>query len=296
MTVQVGFLFLCGWVITHVASEGFLPPPPPPPATNEPTHSPTPHTNDPCGCSLNYLDCSNQECVCNDLAAEDCTCDYDACCLRRRVRRMLAADQTFLQGNADVVVAKEQTSLLLESCVSYDYESYLFVDTHLYGLAIPASAEAIQAGCPFLAIHANFLSHTGHVQKQLLVWRSVTEGQLQFPSEYQYPMGVFPLHVLLEAFEQTPLPQQSKIYDIVSNNCALYLVQLAKRLNITIDRHVAGFVAARLWQENGDSLLQAIRSSVNYQSYFGGTSVEKKDSELVVVEELVHVHAKELFE
>jgi hypothetical protein len=164
----------------------------------------------------------------------------------------------------------------VEACGHFEYPIYLHVDRHshimVYG--VPPDA-AMAAGCPFGAAHSVFVTRPGKpaTEKEILMWSNVTQGLSMFQEQESLPIGSFKLSDLAQAYEATPddgIGGGSGVYDLVSNNCATYMVKLASTLGVKIDSRVTSFVARRLVEESGKDLANKIRSSMHYISFLGG--------------------------
>jgi hypothetical protein len=106
------------------------------------------------------------------------------------------------------------------------------------------------------------------------MWDNVEEGLSMFSEEESLPIGTFKLADLAQAYEDTPDDDVSAgrgggVYDLVTNNCATYMVKLASTLGVKIDSRITSFVARRLIEESGKDLADKIRNSMHYFSFFG---------------------------
>jgi hypothetical protein len=202
----------------------------------------------------------------------------------------------------------------LEACGHFEYPLFLHVDQHSHLLVYGVPPEtAVEAGCPFGAAHTVFVTRQGKpvVVKEILMWTNVDEGLSMFQEE-SLSVGTFKLADLARAYEATPdgtdeSGKANGVYDIVTNNCATYMVKMATTLGVKIDSRITSFVARRLVEESGKDLANKIRSSLNYFSLLGGdgggrrylrswamkATAEPTDQELV--EALVNKEASGLF-
>lgn len=159
--------------------------------------------------------------------------------------------------------------------------------------------EGEQANCPFLVTYTTFSKQdNGATTKQLLLWNTKEAGEAGFAggnyAANSYPIGTYHLSELARAYEEVN-PATGRAYDIVNNNCASYMIDLAQALNVKIDSRVTSFVVRRLVEESSDSFLNMLRSRFNngwsltslwssFKSFFEETShdkVTKSDSELI---------------
>ena len=88
------------------------------------------------------------------------------------------------------------------------------------------------------------------------------ERRIIFTEEKLLPIGTFKLSDLLRAHESVD-PGQSG-YEVVTNNCANYMVALASALGVKITLPMTAFVTHRLLEQSGHLLVERIRNSANY--------------------------------
>jgi hypothetical protein len=175
----------------------------------------------------------------------------------------------------------------LEACGHFEYPLFLHVDqhSHLMVYGIPPEA-ATAAGCPFGAAHSVFATRQGKpvAEKEILMWSKVDEGLSMFQERESLPIGTFKLADLARAHEATPDHENdvgvSAVYDIVTNNCATYMVKMASTLGVKIDSRITSFVARRLLEESGKDLANKIRNSLNYFSLLRGDRRNLRSSAL----------------
>ena len=263
------------------------------PITDAPAFPPTPAPDDDaCGCVS--PECIVQDdienCQCRDDGAPP-RCDFVECCDRRRRRRrrdlsIVGQASMVLDGN-DFHHDEESyyRDYLLERCGSFGYEASVYVDGHLYAVAVPGE-EALAAACPLIAAHALFRERDTPATKQLLIWDdypnyndSVVSGALS--------LGTSKLSELLGAYTETD-PDTARGYDVLSNNCGNFVVDLASHLGLEIDARVKSFVVRRLIEESGTKLAHKIRSHLDF-SFFGRRlrSESRTDDDETLVELLV---------
>ena len=184
----------------------------------------------------------------------------------------------------------------VDTCGAYDYDSFLFVDTHLYAVAAPKE-KATAAGCPFVVVHAILEDHNGAAaRKELMVWEDREEGQALFPEDDSILMGTYQFSDLIRAYDETDPSVDGAYYDIVSNNCGNFMVNLGSKLDVKINAGLTTEVARRLLKQSGKAFVEKIRSNVNYYSLFQGRhlrSDQATDEE--VMELLVEAHASKLY-
>ena len=73
------------------------------------------------------------------------------------------------------------------------------------------------------------------------------------------------------AYEKTEPTGSSthSAYDVITNNCASFLINMAVEMNVKIDSNVVSFAVRRLIQQSGKDLASRIRGSINYLSLIG---------------------------
>ena len=256
-----------------------------------------------CNCNI-FLNCAPfTNCECRLERTNACSCRsffppglFQTCfnieCCRDTRRRLLGADVAF---DGDEPEYREH----LEKCGDYEYEALLFVDSHLHGVVSPKE-EAMEAGCPFLVVHAVF-EGTAPGRKEILFFDDKQSGEYLFAdgklAEGSLPLGIFKLHELARAYDEADAGSEAS-YDIVSNNCGSFMVDLATKLGLTVDTKVTSFVARRLIEDSGKQLAEMIRSNLKNLSPFGDRHLLRgetaTDEELV--EALVESHASGLYE
>ena len=112
------------------------------------------------------------------------------------------------------------------------------------------------------------------MEKEILVWNSrgdmvdALDGHADGGS---IRIGEFAVSEMIEAFEKAKAggSKAGSVYDIVTNNCASFLVNLAAEMNFKIDARMVAFVTRRLLEESGKDLADRIRNSVYYPLLFG---------------------------
>jgi len=166
-------------------------------------------------------------------------------------------------GRRHLAADDEEFISYLDECGSEEYEVSLHVgdNGHLHGLASPVEQEAVEAGCPSLATHASLSTEEdGNSYKELLAFHDHEEFKDEFQGENAVSIGQFSLTDLAEAYEKAEVSENS-VYDLLSNNCASYLVNLSRHLGVPIDRWIKSFVANRLLQGKGRHIVDQIRES-----------------------------------
>jgi hypothetical protein len=188
----------------------------------------------------------------------------------------------------------------LGECGSFNYDTALYVDadTHLYAVGFP-NEDATGAGCPMIATHAIVRHDGATATKELLFWDNVEQGSRMFDKDGLVSVGSFMVLDMAQAFETVEPAGSSNggAYEVVTNNCAVYLVNLAFELGVKIDTRITGFVARRLLENSGSQFVESVRASVNYLSLFkGGRNLRSGDSatDQDVVELLVTAGAAKL--
>jgi hypothetical protein len=161
----------------------------------------------------------------------------------------------------------------LSDCGGFEYNVSLYVDesTHLYAVGFP-NEDAAAAGCPMIATHAIVQLHGAPATKELLVWDDIEQGRNMFDSDGFVSVGTFQVADLARAFDNVKLGSKGG-YDIVTNNCATYLVNLASELGVKVDTRITGFVARRLLENSGSEFVKSVRASVSYLTLFQGRNL-----------------------
>jgi hypothetical protein len=175
----------------------------------------------------------------------------------------------------------------LSDCGPFEYNVALYVDesTHLYAVAFPKE-DAAAAGCPLFATHSIVQLHGAPATKELLVWDDVEQGRNMFDNDGLISVGAIKLADMARAFEKVELGSKGG-YDIVTNNCATYLVNLASELGVKVDTRITGFVARRLLENSGSEFVNSVRASVNYWTLFQGRNL--RSAEAATDEEIVEL-------
>jgi hypothetical protein len=184
----------------------------------------------------------------------------------------------------------------LSDCGSFEYYVALYVDesTNLYAVAFP-NEDAAAAGCPMIATHAIVQLHGAPATKELLVWDDVEQGRNMFDSDGFVSVGTFQVADLARAFDNVELGSKGG-YDIVTNNCATYLVNLASELGVKVDTRITGFVARRLLENSGSEFVKSVRASVSYLTLFQGRNLRSAEAatDEDIVELVVNAGASKL--
>ena len=82
-------------------------------------------------------------------------------------------------------------------------------------------------------------------------------------------IGTFKLSELTGAYEKAdPAAGGGSMYDVLTNNCSNFAVDLASQLGIEIDGHIKSFVTRHLLEESGIWLAAKIRNHWDYFSLF----------------------------
>ena len=166
----------------------------------------------------------------------------------------------------------------------------------MFAIAAPKE-DAAAAGCPFVASHAEFQNDT--VEKKVNVFKG--QDKMHFSDhldEGDYlPIGTFKLSKLAQAFEQSDTSKSgSAVYDVITNNCSKFMMNLARQLGVEVDGKITSFVARRLIAESGQTLADQIRSSANFVSqFFGGRNLRAgADNDADLIKSLVESVAAKL--
>jgi hypothetical protein len=99
-------------------------------------------------------------------------------------------------------------------------------------------------------------------------------------------VGTFQFADMTRAFDKVE-PGSNGGYDVVTNNCATYLVNLASELGVKVDTRITGFVARRLLENSGSEFVNSVRASVNYWTLFQGRNL--RSAEAATDEEIVEL-------
>lgn len=243
---------------------------------------------------------------CGEKFDDDCTCIFnllgfsqplfnyictaELCCDRRR---KLTADETHTGTGATEL----GFSSAVDRCGSAQYETSVYVGSpekttsiHMFLVAAPLDAPE----CPYLTMHSNF--GPNGPEKEALVWTDKTQGEAKFTNE-MFPIGTFQLQSLAEAFDKVEMKDDLGMWEVLHNNCANLLVDIAGQLGATLDAEATtNFVTRKLLEhDDGGRLIQAIKDSTHYVSFFGGRNLldkEMTDDQLVAA--LVHAHVQRL--
>ena len=182
---------------------------------------------------------------------------------------------------------------IASSCGDFEYEGALYVDKHLYGVAIP-QADAAYAGCPFIVTHANFVDDDSAAEKEMLFFDTKKVGQRFFGEEGTYVIGKYKLSELLRAFEKAD-PAVAGVYDVLTNSCANYMIELAQGLDAKIDSQVTAFIAKRLLESNSKEILDNVRNHMDFSSFFGDRNLRADIGDEELIEMVVESQAASLF-
>lgn len=252
-----------------------------------------------CDCQAN-LSCQSVNIGGNLQETCECggeTCSFAECCSGRRRQLTARADRVVVVASSNKNERHEPTPLrdqvtAYESCLGMSYQVSLVVETHLYGVAIPEDDE--ETKCPLLVLHTDFStpgssSVSDHViEQQLLIWDDASEYPEHFDlSSASHSLGRFPLSTLVEALSdmsQNFAQQNNNVaaWDVLTNNCAGFLLQVARRLNIDyMDPVLTKFVAQRLLHASGQRLIESIKSSAFFDHFFGSDAVGLSDVAMV---------------
>ena len=175
----------------------------------------------------------------------------------------------------------------VKACGDLDYEGGLYIDEapHFYAIAAP-KGDAMAAGCPFLAASVEFDSDNVSMHKQMSAWEDIEVAESFFSKE-SLAMGTFQAADLVSAFEESNAGGGS--YDVLTNNCAGFLLSIASHLGVRIGSRETKFVTRRLLEENAKGLVQRIKSSVNYQSLFQDRHLLRADTTTTTDEDLIEL-------
>ena len=213
-----------------------------------------------------------QECLCLTDNLNSCN-SFSLCCGGGGGnRRRLGDDASVVDDNDNPA----QYRNYVDQCGDNEYDAAIHVDHgHLYAVATPKDA-AVTAGCPLMAAHAVF-RHETTTAKQLLIWDSDNndtkeEKESVLRNGSSLSVGSFKLSELLSAYEKADPTTTTGGYDVLTNNCGNFVVDLASHLGIEIDGRVKAFVARRLLLESGSQLVAKIRNHWDYVSLFKGSS------------------------
>jgi hypothetical protein len=187
----------------------------------------------------------------------------------------------------------------LDKCGEYAYDVSIYVDSHLHAVASPKE-EAVAAGCPFIVTHAVFDQSDGPGRKEILVWWDKEEAESLFLADGSFPIGLFKLSDLAQAYEgANPNADGAGVYDVLTNNCGTYMVSLGLALGVQINTKMTAFIARRLLEHAGQELIHSIRESAHSLvrwSHHISPEKEQKVSDDKLVELLVEAQVSPLLE
>lgn len=210
-----------------------------------------------------------KECCCchaDGCQKDNCVAKDNACCRRRLVE-----------------------AEPLEKCADQKYHLSLVVEGHLSWFAEP---ELSYMGCPSYQFHAEVQEDGAH--NKMMEYASVDE----FKPEAMYRLGkgkTFTQTDIIAAYEMAD-PEAGKFskYDIVTNNCASFVIGMAAGLNVRPTMDIIRFTANRLTEEAADEIMGAIRESPNGSVLMDKEAGEEEDKKIMMeklVTFYVHEHA-----
>jgi hypothetical protein len=201
---------------------------------------------------------------------------------KKTTRRELLASSTSksFRGHESEYLA------LVETCGDVEYETALYVDDHLYAIAVLKDDDKADTCPSFVAAHAivSGISATENA-KEILMWSSKDTAKAHFPAP-SLPTGTFQFSELARAVEVAQPARLNSVYEAVSNNCADFIVDIASELEVTIDSKVVSFVAGRLLEDAGQEFVDSVRNSANYFSLFKGAR-SLRSEEIVTDQQLL---------
>jgi hypothetical protein len=189
-------------------------------------------------------------------------------CNQRRTRSLM--EKTFtkrLYGD------EPEVQDYLDACGAYSYEGLIYVDSHLHAVASPGE-EAVNAGCPFIIAHSVFDDLTSPAYKEVLIWDDKEQGEAVVKGG-SLSIGTFKLADIAQAYQQaSPNAKGAKAYNIMTNNCGNFVVNLASLLGVKVDSKLTSFVSRRLLAKSGTVLFDRLRSSI---ADFSGRHLRHED-------------------
>jgi hypothetical protein len=157
----------------------------------------------------------------------------------------------------------------IDGCTDQTYDMSLHVEDggHLFALMSPVSDEALAKNCPFLATHAQLDGNASNPNsyKELLAWDSRDEFETKFDPQKSIKMGEFSLLQLAAGYKQAVVPSDS-VYDVLSRNCASFLLEFTEFLGITIDSRIKSFVAQQILNSGDKRMANMVRESLKKSS------------------------------
>jgi hypothetical protein len=191
----------------------------------------------------------------------------DRCNIGRRLSGL--ADEVFELQDGE----QEYDTERMQACADYDYEGHLHVgDAHFFVVAVPG-AVAKNAGCPAMAAHAVYESEDRVPIKQGLIWNDPEECQSHF--EESLYIGTWRLETLLEAAEQAEHTRPGS-YNIITNNCANFLLDIMRKLEVKINAKMTSYVTRRLLQNS--PVVKGIREA--YKEVFGSRNLRGEGDDM----------------
>ena len=234
-------------------------------------------------------------CICTrtSTGAAEFACDFSACCGGNLADDSSEQDED-TSGDGDgrrlkkiSFAIEDSTEIfdgIVDACGDFEYDGFLHVDNHFYAVAIPKE-DAVAAGCPVLMSHADFNSEGTIAEKQIIAYDNKIGKELF--EEAALPIGSFKLTELHRAYEETD-PSEAGTYDVFTNSCARYVMDLAAKLGVEPDAKMTVFVARRLMETKSKALMDSIRNHPNFQSLFEGRNLRAVDvSDNEVISDLV---------
>lgn len=126
-------------------------------------------------------------------------------------------------------------------CWHEDYNLSLIVNGHLFLAAIPANE---QSSCPPLLADARFMNDAGGFEPHMAL-SELSDDMVGPILDSAYPLGAFPLEELLLAFD-TAVVSADTSYDIMSNNCATFVLSVLSQLQLEVDQVIITYTVDKL--------------------------------------------------
>jgi hypothetical protein len=202
-----------------------------------------------------------------------------------------AADQSSRRRSLEVVDTK---NLMVEhgnNCSDLDYDMYLVMEgVHMAGLAIPVDEE--KRNCPNMIFHSEL---SGERKLTKVALKAKAETVKDVSDDDKFYVGRRSLDVIVEAFHSADVnvgEWSTGMYDVVSNNCAGLLRNMAYRLDIPVDQKLIGFVTKQLLSQKGDKMIELMSRSSGMSSLwnYGTRNLEEDVTPEKLVEKVIGLY------
>lgn len=178
-----------------------------------------------------------------------------------------------------------------DDCSDLDYDMYLVMEgVHMAGLAIPVGEE--KSNCPNMIFHSEL---SGERKLTKVAMKAKAETVKEVRADDMFYVGRRSLDTIVDAFHSADVSVGeggTGMYNVITNNCAGMLRNMAARLDVPVDKDLIGFVTKQLLSQKGDKMIELMSLSSGMSSLwnYGTRNLEERVTPEQLVEKVIGLY------